>query len=142
MFAGKEITGSCVYGNVAYINIRLNNRKLKAHRVAWWFTTGEWPTGEIDHIDGNGLNNKILNLRDVPKQLNMRNSGLSKNNSSGVNGVNQRKGNGKWVARGSILSEGKHVRVYLGQYETLDEAVKVRENWEKLEGNFTERHGK
>lgn len=91
LFAGKEITGQCEYGESIYINVRINNTKHKAHRVAWFLLHGIWPSGDIDHIDGDGLNNKIVNLRDVSRQVNTRNATISKNNSSGVNGVTFRK---------------------------------------------------
>ena len=142
LFAGKEIIGQCDYGESTYINVRINDTKHKSHRVAWFLHHGVWPEGDIDHKDGDGLNNKIANLRDVPRQVNARNASISKNNSSGVNGVNFRKDNGKWVARGNMVVEGQFVREYLGQFDTLDEAKKARRDWEDSQGNFTERHGK
>lgn len=142
LFAGKQITGQCVFGRSTYIHVRINDTKHKAHRVAWFLHHAVWPEGDIDHRDGDGLNNKIANLRDVPRQINTRNASISKNNSSGVNGVNFRKDNGKWVARGNKIVEGKFVREYLGQFDTLDEAKKARKNWEDSQGDFTERHGK
>lgn len=142
MFAGRPVSGECVFGRTSYIHVRLNGRKYKAHRVAWFLYYGVWPIGDIDHIDGDGLNNKIQNLRDVPRQINCRNGSMHKNNTTGVAGVNFRKDNGKWVARGSKIVEGKFVREYLGQFDTLDEAKKARKDWEDTQGDFTERHGK
>jgi len=43
-----------------------------AHRVAWKWTYGKWPT-EIDHIDGNTSNNSIWNLVDATHQDNLLN---------------------------------------------------------------------
>jgi len=39
--------------------------------------TGEWPTGVIDHIDGNSLNNRWNNLRDVTTDQNNSNKAWS-----------------------------------------------------------------
>jgi hypothetical protein len=142
LFAGKEIKGTCQYGNTLYLNIRVCDSKFKAHRVAWLLFHGNWPVGDIDHIDGDGLNNRIDNLRDVSRQLNTRNSRLSSNNTTGVNGVTFRKDTNKWMARGSKILDNKHIRPYLGQFDSKAEAELARKVWEDSQGNFTERHGK
>jgi hypothetical protein len=73
-----------------YWFIGLHGRRYAAHRLAWAWVHGVWPSGVIDHIDGNGMNNRITNLRDVPISHNMHNRRLrSKNNVSGFLGVYQ-----------------------------------------------------
>jgi len=54
------------------IEITIKGRTYKAHRLAWLWMTGKWPTNVIDHIDSNPLNNKWINLRDIPSALNGR----------------------------------------------------------------------
>jgi hypothetical protein len=54
----------------AYIGIEGHNHL--AHRLAWLYVHGEWPT-EIDHIDRNRMNNAISNLRSVSKAENRHN---------------------------------------------------------------------
>jgi hypothetical protein len=44
-----------------------------AHRLAWFYMTGLWPVGCIDHIDGDPGNNRFANLRDVPSAMNSQN---------------------------------------------------------------------
>ena len=81
-----------------YIYIRVDSRKYAAHRLAWLYVCGAWPAGDIDHIDGNSMNNRIANLRDVSKATNLQNQRLaSRNNASGFLGVS-RKGL-RWRAR-------------------------------------------
>lgn len=46
-----------------YLMMRINGQLLYAHRLAWFYVTGEMPDGVIDHIDGNKTNNSIANLR-------------------------------------------------------------------------------
>ena len=43
------------------------------HQAVWLVCHGRWPKGEIDHIDGDRLNNRIENLRDVSSWQNMWN---------------------------------------------------------------------
>jgi hypothetical protein len=56
-----------------YWCINVLGKKFKGHRVAWLLMTGHWPKNLIDHIDGDGLNNRFENLRDVDQFVNMRN---------------------------------------------------------------------
>ncbi len=53
-------------------------------------------TEQVDHIDGNGLNNQKENLRACTHTENMRNRRLFKNNTSGFKGVIFDKFSGKW----------------------------------------------
>ena len=56
-----------------YVIIKLLGRKYYAHRLAWLFYYGEWPQNEIDHINNNKLDNRIINLRDVTHWENQQN---------------------------------------------------------------------
>lgn len=107
-----------------------------AHRVIWAIYYGDWPDAEIDHIDGDKLNNRIENLRSVDGVTNRRNMPIQKNNTSGHAGVTRR--GQKWVAR--IGSGRRGSRVHLGVFETKDEAVAARGKALKQYG-YTERHG-
>ena len=95
-----------------YIIIRFNFKQCRAHRLAWLFAYGKWPSNHIDHIDGNRSNNKINNLRDVTHQENSFN--IKKVRSgSGYIGVTKRK-NDSWQAR--IMLNGKYICV--GHFDT------------------------
>jgi hypothetical protein len=57
-----------------YVEIQINGRMHKAHRLAWLVSFGELPPDlEIDHIDGDRSNNAIANLRLVTKAVNQQN---------------------------------------------------------------------
>ena len=43
---------------------------IYAHRAAWAIHFGEWPKGEIDHINGDASDNRIINLRVVNRTEN------------------------------------------------------------------------
>ncbi len=56
-----KILGTTVWPG--YIAMKVNGVRHYAHRVAWLYVHGEWPKGQIDHIDGDKSNNAIANLR-------------------------------------------------------------------------------
>lgn len=91
--------------NRGYREVSLFDRKYFAHRLAWAHFYGVWPTAEIDHIDGDKLNNAIANLREATRQQNQCNCGPSRVNTSGFKGVTFHKRRGKWLA--SIKSYGQ-----------------------------------
>ncbi len=60
-----------VHGGYRFIG--LQNGNFRAHRIAWLYVQGRWPTNVIDHIDRNSLNNAIDNLREATIKENRRN---------------------------------------------------------------------
>lgn len=104
-----------------YTVIRVLGKLHKAHRLAWFIVTGEWPE-QVDHIDGNRSNNKFENLREATQAENAQNRGVMATNKSGVTGVFWASREGKWGASHSV--NGKHVS--LGRFTNFDEAVKAR----------------
>lgn len=111
-------------GNVAgtivtrgYIMIRIDGVKRLAHRLAWLYTYGDWPSGSIDHIDGQPANNRLLNLRDVDSSINNQNRrSASAQNVSGYLGVET---NGsKFRARIEIAGQ----RIAIGSFAEPEDA--------------------
>ena len=76
---------------------------------------------EVDHINGNRLDNRKENLRLSTKVENGRNRGLNSNNSSGYKGVSYKKSRHNWQAR--INVKGK--RIWLGQGNSPEEAARI-----------------
>ena len=99
-------------------------------------TNGAYPLGDVDHRDGDGLNNVPSNLRCVTRSLNMQNKRRYKNNTSGVCGVTWYKPRGLWVATGTASG----IKKTLGYFSDKFEALSARKRWE-LTHNFTARHG-
>lgn len=52
---------------------RIKGKNYKAHRAAWAVTHGEWPQGQIDHINGDRSDNRLSNLRAVSQSENGKN---------------------------------------------------------------------
>lgn len=89
------------------------------------------PSIKIDHIDGDGFNNCIHNLRVCSHQQNMQNHNrLFKNNTSGYRGVSFHKKTNKWRA---TIKGFKHI----GLFDTAEEAALAFDNKAKeLFGEF------
>lgn len=77
---------------------------------------------DVDHIDGDGLNNQRGNLRVASRAQNLWNRRRSARNTSGYTGVSWDKGIGKWTA---YISEGGKTR-HLGCFATAEEAAVAR----------------
>lgn len=117
-----------------YYRVNTGGKFYLAHRIAWFLHYGEWPNGQIDHVNGNGLDNRIVNLRCVSGKENIRNCRLSKNNTSGVNGV--------WVQGGRFVAEimVNRKKISLGSYKNIDEAKEARRKAE-IKYGFHNLHG-
>lgn len=113
-----------------YVVVEFRGKRYKAHRIAWTIFHGEIPAAEIDHIDQNKQNNRISNLRVVDGQTNRKNRNVQRNNTSGVMGVCFHVRMNKWIAR--IKVDGSYV--WLGQFDTKQEAVDVRKIAEDVYG--------
>lgn len=110
-----------------YYQVKLQGVCYKAHRIIAVLHDLEVNGFVIDHIDRNGSNNKISNLRVVSQKENMQNRSqqkLSSNNSSGVPGVSYDK-QGYWVA--NWYEAGKQIRKHfpIKNYETSEKAFEA-----------------
>ena len=119
-----------------YIQTSIDGVKHYGHRLAWFYMTGEFPAGQIDHINGDGTDNRWSNLRSVTHAANSKNQKLRSTNTSGVTGVYWAEARGKWCA--SITVEGKTIS--LGRHDTIEEAKEARLKAERDYG-FHENHG-
>lgn len=90
-------------------------RYCSMHRIVLDAEKGQ----EIDHIDGNALNNTRANLRFVTHQQNVFNRGTSRRDKAGYKGISMDKRTGEWKAR--IAPNG--TQIYLGRYPTQEEAA-------------------
>ena len=133
-FADKQAF-NCKSSN-GYLTGTFCGLNFRAHRVVWAVVYGVWPS-LIDHINGDPLDNRVNNLRDVSQSENMRNASLSVRNTTGQVGVCFDNARGKWAA--SIRAEGKNIK--LGRFNTIPEAVESRKAAEVLHG-FHENHGR
>lgn len=102
--------------------IGIDCKQYLAHRLAWAYVYGEWPDKQIDHIDGNPLNNCLRNLRLATNIENHQNykSAKKDNKSSGLLGVSVNAA-GNWRARIWVNKK----EVHLGTFKSREEAYSV-----------------
>ena len=121
----RSIPGS-VIGAVrpdGYLQIYVLGRNYLAHRLAWLYVHGTWPEVHIDHIDGDGTNNRIENLRLATPAENGRNRTRPQaRNSSGERGVYWSRIRKKWIAQIGVDRR----TINLGGYDTKAEAKTAR----------------
>ncbi len=118
--------------NTKYKAVKINGITFKLHQAVWIYHNDTYKNNfNIDHIDNNGLNNKIENLRLVTQSINLKNRPLQKTNKTGINGVNWHKSANKWQVR---IKDNNGNRLDLGRYDNFNEAVKIRKDAEKLYG--------
>jgi hypothetical protein len=139
-FTGKEV-GTPHHAHsrpskVTYRRVRLNGVAFRVHRLIYKMMYNETP-GEIDHINGDGLDNRIDNLRSVDRLGNARNQPLPVNNTSGVIGVHWRRSSDKWRARITVNGQ----KLELGDFNKFDDAVAARKAAEKKYG-YHPNHGR
>lgn len=112
--------------STSYLRIKIAGKSYLAHRLAWLYCNGS-VGGIIDHIDRNGLNNRISNLRLTTKKGNAKNQKLRSDNTSGFNGVYFHPVNKKWVA---YITENKKMK-YIGSFIFKEDAIIARQSQNK-----------
>ncbi|TIV83829.1 MAG: HNH endonuclease [Mesorhizobium sp.] len=131
---GREAGSPTMNG---YRRITVDRVKYLAHRLAWLHFYGTWPSQQIDHVNGDGCDNRIANLRDVSNAENHRNLRLMKTNRSGVAGVRFDARYDNWAA--TIWEDAKII--HLGSFKSKDDAVAARKAAERKLG-YHPNHGR
>jgi hypothetical protein len=107
----------------------INNKQytVLAHHIAWFLYYGEWPSKEVDHRNTIRSDNRIKNLRLATRRQTNRNRSVQSNNTSGITGISWRKNRNKYRAYITV----KNGTINLGYFNTLKEAIKVRQRAER-----------
>ena len=135
----KNVKAGDIAGSInvrGYNVIRINGKAYYAHRLAWFYVTGNWPENDIDHDDRNKINNSYSNLVDATQSQNMRNRKKNKNNASGFNGVYWDMDRKKWRVRIMVKGKLKHI----GFFDDVSSASEARLSANK-EFNYHPNHG-
>lgn len=110
-----------------YRVINLGHRPYRVCRLVWFLTYGEWPNGEIDHINGDKLDDRLSNLRVVDRAGNAQNmpsSAQANNRSCGLRGVTWNKQHRRWQAK-LMANKVMHHVGYFATPEAAHEAYMV-----------------
>lgn len=109
--AGKAAGSVSPHG---YLIIKIGRKPVRACRLAWFLTHGEWPDGEVDHINGNRLDDRLCNLRVVDRAGNSQNQrrAHADNNSCGLLGVTWNRQHKKWQAK----LQARKIRHHIGYF--------------------------
>jgi len=112
-----------------YLMIGIDGGHYLAHRLAWVYVTGKWPSAEIDHKDRNRSNNAFSNLREATRKQNSENKPVrATNNTSGARGVSFHRRFKRWRA---FIGHNGTCR-HLGYFNTEAEARAARSAAEAL----------
>lgn len=111
-----------------YLMIRVQSRLYLAHRLAWLYVSGTWPTDQLDHVNRVRTDNRIENLREVTNKQNGQNKSKSSNNTSGHTGVYWHKSYSKWQA---CIKHNQKL-IHLGYFTDIEDAIAARKAAEKL----------
>lgn len=113
--------------NHGYVVMCVDGRRYMAHRLAWLYMYGEWPSCDIDHLNGVRNDNRLANLRLATRAQNMQNVRHHKHNTSGYKGVSWMPSRRKWRAYIFVDYKQRHI----GLYDTPQEAHVARKKEEQ-----------
>lgn len=106
--AGTETSYGC-------LQMSLLGLRLQVSHVVWFIHHGYWTKMLIDHIDRNPRNNKIENLREVTKEINVLHD-IHRNSEEGVYETSA----GRWAV---IKKEG-NLSICVSSHETYESALR------------------
>jgi len=101
-----------------YQRIRIDGHIYRAHRLAFLYMTGKWPSVWLDHEDVNRSNNRWANLRKTTPSFNIANSPRGRGNKSGLKGAYWHKREQKWRAQIGVNRR----TIHLGRFDTAEDA--------------------
>lgn len=128
-FAGKRAGSIHTLG---YRKVRIYGKAYFCSRVIYKLFYGAEPE-DVDHINGNTLDDRLVNLRGVTHRQNQRNMKLRSDSPLGYSGI--RKENGKFVVRNWHNGKEKSSR-----FELLEDAVAFRQDF--IDKNYMQEHGR
>lgn len=101
----------------SYWYVKVDSQRIKRSYLVFLFSTGEWPSEQIDHINGNSLDDRRGNIRLATPTQNAWNHKTRKKLSSTPMGVRELK-SGRFQARIAVHKR----QLVIGTFDSVDEA--------------------
>lgn len=108
-----------------YLNIKVNGKNHRAHRLAYVYMTGSVPE-QVDHINGVRNDNRFSNLRPCNHSTNSANCKMTARNTTGYKGVHFRKDTKNWESKIMVNKKSIHLGTFKDPalaYEAYKEAA-------------------
>jgi hypothetical protein len=105
-----------------YLTSWQQGKAYQTHRLIWLLMKGEWPKGQIDHINGNKADNRWCNLREATQAQNLMNRLRLGRGTSRAAGVYWSKRENKWKAQCS----NKYLGTFLVEADAIDAVIAYR----------------
>lgn len=151
--AGTEAGSIRCTRGINSAGVTINKKRYCAHRIIWLLHNKNIDQDlEIDHIDGDTINNNIRNLRLVTRVVNQRNRKMKSTNTTGVTGVSYNKAIDSYSASGFDINSDRILKYFsckkLGKDRAFEMACEFRRslieqiNSEAGHAGYTDRHGK
>lgn len=125
LLAAKSCRGKIKTGQVlgtdtwnGYLKVGFKYTEYKVHQIVWLLCTGIFPDKHIDHINGNGKDNRICNLRLATVSQNLANRSHTKRSTTKIKGVYWDKARGKWKVQITV----RYKQINIGRFDTIAEA--------------------
>jgi hypothetical protein len=120
-------------GRTWYARREASNKTIFMHRAILEYHSYDLTSGEVDHINGDGLDNRKSNLQVITHAENIRKSKMPVNNKSGFRGVSWHKGDDRWQA----IIEVNNIKKYIGSFKSkIEAALAYNEAATKYFGKF------
>lgn len=110
-----------------YIRIQVSKTLCLGHRVAWFLHYGQQPGDQLDHIDNDGTNNRIVNLREATPSQNCSNTRTRAHCKSGIKNVCWRRN--AWEVHIRINGKHKQFGRFQNLFEARERAIEVRKQY-------------
>lgn len=106
-----------------WLQLQYQQKKVRLNVLAYFYMTGQWPDGLVDHINKDKTDNRWENLRVVTASQSQMNRGMHVTNKSGYKNISRKKNKDLWVVQ--IYKDRK--KVVEKCFKHIDEAVAYRD---------------
>ena len=110
--------------NKRHLKVRASDgREYQAHRIAWFMHYREQPPAVLDHINRDGTDNRIANLRAADNSTNQQNISVHTRSQTGIKGIFPIRGG--TLYRAEVCINGRHIQKCAKHPEALEAWVKA-----------------